>query len=123
MSDDANEKSGSWLQISKTRAGNDLVTSKSLSTCARTDTQVASTCPDSSSARSRRSSPEPCRWECGRVRGLQSILRHAIIIGADANVFYKRAARTSERRTPPTLRTSLIKLYNGSAQRYLTTLN
>jgi hypothetical protein len=34
------------------------------------------------------------------------------------NVFGKRAPQASERRTPPTLRTSSILTYNGSTQRY-----
>jgi hypothetical protein len=38
------------------------------------------------------------------------------------NVCYKRVTRTSERRTPPTLRTSPISIYNGSTQRYSITL-
>ena len=38
--------------------------------------------------------------------------------GVTDNIVYKRAPRTSERRTPPTLRTSPISMYNSTTQRY-----
>jgi hypothetical protein len=59
-----------------------------------------------------------------RVLGTNAFVQtgHAATYMISTNVCYKRVTRTSERRTPPTLRTSPILIYNGSTQRYLITL-